>query len=145
MAIACLLDLKSPRLDRLLRAPPVESDVANRHAGSQGVPEGRRGDLPNHPVVLQDRLVAEWEHAGIRELEVDQPPAQARRGLAFERLAPIEGNAGLELDREAGAEILFILVLLHIAGVVLASLMHWENLVRSMVNGMKRPAPDQTP
>jgi cytochrome b len=73
-------------------------------------------------------------------------PETAQLVLVSEEAEGGEGRGSLwEAVHEAGAEILFVLVLLHIAGVALASLMHRENLVRSMVNGMKRPGPDQTP
>lgn len=73
-------------------------------------------------------------------------PGAARLVLVSEE--PSEGEGGRkglwEAVHEAGAEILFVLVLLHIAGVVLASLVHRENLLRSMVNGMKRADPGRT-
>lgn len=73
-------------------------------------------------------------------------PGAARLVLVSEE--PSEGEGGRkglwEAVHEAGAEILFVLVLLHIAGVVLASLVHRENLIRSMVNGMKRADPGRT-
>ncbi len=73
-------------------------------------------------------------------------PGAARLVLMSEEPSEGEGRRkGLwEAVHEAGAEILFVLVLLHIAGVVLASLVHRENLARAMVNGMKRADPDQT-
>ena len=73
-------------------------------------------------------------------------PGAARLVLVSEE--PSEGEGGRkglwEAVHEAGAEILFVLVLLHIAGIVLASLVHRENLIRSMVNGMKRADPGRT-
>lgn len=43
-----------------------------------------------------------------------------------------------EETHEALASVMLILVVIHVAGVVIASLRHKENLVRAMINGRKR-------
>lgn len=53
------------------------------------------------------------------------------------------GGEALEELHEVVSNAMLAIVLIHIAGVVVSSLMHRENLVRSMVTGFKSAEPDQ--
>lgn len=53
------------------------------------------------------------------------------------------GGEALEELHEFVSNAMLAVVLIHIAGVVVSSLMHRENLVRSMITGFKSAKPDQ--
>jgi len=53
------------------------------------------------------------------------------------------GGDWLEALHEGAANFMLAVVGVHVAGVVVASWLHRENLVRSMVNGRKEGAPDE--
>jgi len=88
------------------------------------------------------------ENAGplARSLPISRELAQERTGARLwlasedENRKGADGGGGLWEDlHEALANLMLGLVFVHIAGVVLTSLVHWENLIRAMITGKKRP------
>ena len=71
--------------------------------------------------------------------------------LAFGLVAATSGYAAyneigghfMEELHEAAANGMMALVIIHVAGVIVSSWLHHENLVRAMITGWKRPGPDQ--
>lgn len=71
--------------------------------------------------------------------------------LAFGLVAAASGYAAyneigghfMEELHEAAANGMMALVIIHVAGVIVSSWLHHENLVRAMITGWKRPGPDQ--
>ena len=70
-----------------------------------------------------------WEAPVIAQALADEDEREGRE----------DGDDGVwEEFHEVLAHLSFLLVLLHVGGVILASIMHRENLVRAMVTGWKR-------
>ncbi len=67
-------------------------------------------------------------------------------GVTVTGIAMVEplywGGEWMEELHEVAANIILVLIGLHIVGILFASFEHNENLVRSMINGFKRPSDD---
>ncbi|NMG63609.1 cytochrome B [Azoarcus indigens] len=53
------------------------------------------------------------------------------------------GGKWLKEVHEAGAQLMLAIVIVHVMGVIVSSLLHRENLARAMVTGSKRGRPDE--
>jgi len=99
------------------------------HRGSRG-PAHRLGFRRLPPRPLADLVTAQSLPGWAKEGEDDHDEygeEEEEAGEAFEEIHEFAGNATLSL------------ILLHVAGVIAASLAHRENLVRAMITGRKRP------
>lgn len=107
-------------------------------------------------LLLAGLLATVWTGLELHAVENNAGPlaAVSTEGRAIAVVAPIplafasedereadeseDGNEFWEELHEVAANLTLFLVILHVAGVVLASLVHRENLVRSMVTGFKK-------
>lgn len=110
-------------------------------------------------VLLGGLLAIVWSGLVLYAVEENAGPLAAVYGQVEGQRAPMTAAADTEHKSDDGhekgeedefweevhevlANLMLALVILHIAGVGLASLVHRENLVRSMVTGLKRPDGD---
>ena len=75
---------------------------------------------------------------GSRPRAIPNDEGEKEAGGAVEATSAAEGEAFWEELHEVLANLVLALVILHIGGVVLASLVHHENLARAMITGRKR-------
>lgn len=101
------------------------------------------------------RAVARYLGAMVRgkpEHDTGHNPAGAIAVLALLALALVVGVSGwatynevggkwLEEAHEVSANLMLVIVLIHIAAVIVTSWLHHENLVRAMITGSKRGSP----
>ena len=87
------------------------------------------------PVVSTSGVAPAAEPSAAPETSATEAPAAADTGLL--------GGKFAEKAHEALANFMLAVVLVHLAGVFVGSLAHRENLVRAMVLGVKRAAPQE--
>lgn len=97
-------------------------------------------------------LVTVWTGMQQYAAEEGKGPLAYEAPLVAQALADEDEREGHDGDGEEAeglheplAHLTFLLVLFHIGGVILASIVHKENLTRAMVTGYKRPGTDPAP
>lgn len=104
--------------------------------------QGKAGHTVGHPVghtvghTVGHNPAGAWAILGLLSLAA----GTALSGWATDREW---GGHAVEELHEGLAQGLLLLVGVHVAGVIVSSLAHRENLVRAMVTGLRRGAPDQ--
>ena len=97
----------------------------------------RRRPLPGAPLSRPTIL------PGVRVTSVDADRAYGRHQAGLSQTDRSSPVAWVEDLHSASANLLIALIIFHVIGVVLSSLMHGENLVRAMVTGRKPLVPSQ--
>lgn len=114
--------------------------------GLVGTRYARFGNFVRGPAAVAQYLRSLW--SGLPEHHVGHNPAGAVAIVAMMALGAVQlatgwaiynelGGEWLEELHEGAANAMLVVVAVHIAGVVLASRLHHENLVRAMVTGRK--------
>ena len=122
------------------RIPGPKTEMIWPGATGPGVPAGEARREPGQHVVRHHGAVVHHEHAAVGVLVT--MAATAISGWMY-TLDAFWGVEWVEALHEGMANAMLALVLIHVAGVVVESMRHGENLVRAMINRRGRGKPVQ--